>query len=297
MAEYVELPGEIVLRQPIALTGATMMCWLLDADLSKLQALCSKAFTTPSGGKVKVEPLLPMVMLVCANIDRGQSTDPVDHAKGGMAERDFGFWVPVTVNGAIAWYQPYLFIDNEAAFVVGRETYGFRKYSATTAWPEKDEPSYYFVDTLVIDKFSPTATGGIAQLWSLVAEGVRGELLHELETVEDLLAHPKLPRWKTLESALRDAIKGQVPMVFLRQFRDIANASRAAYQSIVSAPCQLTKFSGAGLARPHSLTIVPVDSHPIVSQLGLTGQTIDTGWGVWCAIDFTMADGVSLWEA
>jgi hypothetical protein len=298
MAAYVELPGDIVLRQPIALTGATMYCWLLDADQSKLRALCDAAFTQPSGGKVTVEPLLPIVMLVCADIARGQSVDPPDHDKGGCPERDFGFWVPVAVNGQLAWYQPYLFIDNEAAFVVGRETFGFRKYIGTCWWPEVGAPSIYSVDTLVIPTFTPTSTGSVQQLWTLDAGGtLRGDLTSMFDTVDAVLAHPALSRWKLLESFLRDAVKGQVPMVFLRQFRSIVDASQAAYQSIVTAPCQLNAWTGAGLAPPHTLTITPVDSHPIVAQLGLSGGTIDSGWGVWTQIDFTMANGTVLWTA
>jgi hypothetical protein len=319
--KYVEQAGDLVLRQPVDLTGATMMCWLLDADIAKLRAMTQRTFTDPSNGAVEVQPLFPAVMLVCANIARGQSTNPVDHAKGGMPERDYGFWVPCArghrdpdgkfVLEELVWYQPYLFIDNEAAFVVGRETYGFRKYIGDLTWPEAGEPSTFTVDTLLIKQFSPEATGKVDELFRLDATGLRGTLSSTWDAMDPLieLVVRKLRDrfsnrrdelavdWEFIENEIRDMIRGEVPMVFLRQFRSIAVADEACYQAITRAPCLLRKFHGAGIARAHLLSIHPADSCPLVADLGLAGPTIDTGLGLWLGIDFLMDVGANLWEA
>lgn len=318
MAAYVELPGEIVLRQPIALSDAMMYAWPLEADLAHLQALCDQVFNVPSGGAVMYRPLLPVAMLVCAQIGRGQSTDPIDHAKGWMAERDLGFWVPLVrgklVDGAfhaeaLVWYQPYLFIDNEAALVVGRETYGFRKYAANIQFPASpSDRAAYVVETLIIPTFGPNQQGVVRELWRAEAEGARGELASVFGSLRELVEHvvPHLRArfegrgeltWALIEALIRDMIEGLVPMVFLRQFRDLAHADQAAFQDIVEAPCQLDHFHGAGIARPHQLTIQYADSHPIVRQLGLAGSQIDLGLGLWLHIDFTMANGAPRWSA
>ena len=326
--DYVEIPGDIVLRQPIALTGATMYGWLLDADYARLQALCDRVFNSrPSGFQYR--PLIPAVALVCANMARGQSTDPVDHAKGGMSERDLGFWMPV-VRGRqkgdlfeidqLAWYHPYLFIDNEAAFVVGRETYGFRKYIGTCTMPASThDVSTFAVDTLYIEHFAPDAWGQVGRLWTLAADGERGDLTVTYRSLEHLVEAAAVglrerfatrteelpvPTWQLLENLVRDLVHGLVPMAFLRQLRDVAHANLAAYQAIVEAPCKLTSFRGAGLVRPHTLAIKTVDSHPIVDQLGLRNGTttggvtsIEAGVGWWLGIDFVMADGTTLWQS
>jgi hypothetical protein len=321
--KYIELPGEIVLRQPIALTGATMYCWLLDADPAKLRTLCDQVFNgLPSGWEYR--PLLPAVALICADMGRGQSMDPVDHEKGGMPEKDLGFWVPLvrgkTKDGvffmdAIVWYHPYLFIDNEAAFVVGRETYGFRKYSAECTMPGgDDDASTFAVKTLYIEKFAATSTGEVGTLWTLTADGKRGPLGAELSSFEHLIEEAvkgvrerfgrtsdgsgfPVPTWQLIETLMRDLLKGEVPMVFLRQIRDVSKCDCAAYQAIIEAPCKMTKWRGAGLVRPHTLTIKTVDSHPIVSQLGLRAPSFETGIGWWIGLDFIMGNGTTIWEA
>jgi hypothetical protein len=323
-ARYVELPGELVLRQPIALTGATLHTWWLDADRGALRTLCDDAFNRPSGGALEYRPLLPAVMLVCADIARGQSLDPADAGKGGMPERDLGFWVPLArgrtvgarfVVDALVWYHPYLFIDNAAAFVVGRETYGFRKYLATCTMPTAPgDPATFAVDTLVIDRFGKDATGRIARLWQLDAADAQPhrELIPELHTLEEGITHLvgelrerfadrvdelPVPSWQLVETLLADLARGEVPMVFLRQFRDVARPDLAAYQAIVEAPCRLTRWHGGGLTRPARLTILPVDSHPIVTQLGLAGAQLTARRGLWTKIDFVMAAGRTLWQA
>jgi len=318
---YVEIPGDLVLRQPIALTGVTMYCWMLDASWSALNQLCDLVFNgRPSGWEYR--PLLPACALVCADMARGQSRDPADHAKGGMPERDLGFWVPLVrgkrVGGRfemaeLVWYHPYLFIDNEVAFVVGRETYGFRKYLARCTMPTSaSDPSTFTVETLYIEKYGPQATGTYGALWTLTGEGVRGELREEIESLEHLIDDAvgrlrarfaarteelPVPTWELVERMIRDLVRGEVPMVFLRQLRDVARADRAAYQAIVEAPCKMTRWRGAGFLRPHTLEIKPVDSHPIVTQLGLRGQRIDTGLGWWIGLDFDMQNGATIWQA
>ena len=54
---------------------------------------------------------------------------------------------------------------------------------------------------------------------------------------------------------------------------------------------------GAGLVRPHTLTIKTVASHPIVSQLGLRAPSFETGIGWWIGLDFVMGNGITIWEA
>jgi len=318
---YVEIPGDLVLRQPIALTGVTMYCWMLDASWSALNQLCDLVFNgRPSGWEYR--PLLPACALVCADMARGQSRDPADHAKGGMPERDLGFWVPLVrgkrVGGRfemaeLVWYHPYLFIDNEAAFVVGRETYGFRKYIGECAMPTSaSDRSTFAVKTLFIEKFSPSATGTVDWLWELTADGARGELKAEMSSLAHLIEEAvkglrerfarsnegfPVPTWELIENLVRDLVRGEVPMVFLRQIRDIARADLAAYQAIVEAPCKMTAWHGAGFVRPHQLSIKTVDSHPIVKQLGLRAPSFATGIGWWIGLDFAMENGTTIWEA
>ena len=58
----------------------------------------------------------------------------------------------------------------------------------------------------------------------------------------------------------------------LKQFRNVTDGRRADAQSIVEAPAKVTAFRGAGnLAGDWKMKIETYDSHPIVSELGLSG--------------------------
>lgn len=322
-ARYVERGGDLVLCHPIACNHTTMYTWLVEADWDALGALCDRAFTEPSGGAVVVRPLLPLVAVVAAEIRHGQATLAPDRGKGWSPERDLGFWVPCArgrMDGdqfeveQIGWYQPYLFIDNAAAVFTGRETFGFAKSIATCEMPRgPHDPSRFAVTTQVIEKFSPTSEAEVAELYRLERAdgGVLGALESSFDNVLEAFAKvqgrlllrafgrgslpmPTLRLVANLYDGLRD---GLVPLFFLKQFRDVADGSRACYQAIVEAACDLGTWRGGGFLDDHVLTIRDVDSHPIVRDLGLDRGAIETGWGFWAQFDFTIGRGKTLWEA
>jgi hypothetical protein len=320
---YVERGGELVLRQPIRCSNTTMYTWLVEGDWDALHALCDQAFAQPSGGAVVVRPLLPMVAVVAAEIGHGQSTLAPDRDKGWCPERVVGWWGPgarATLDGdrfeveQIGWYQPYLFIDNPSAVFTGRETYGFAKSIGTCTMPRRpDDPSRFAVTTQVIETFTPGTEATFAELFRIERAdgGPLGALVSTFESVLEAFAKvearlllrafgrgalpiPTLTLVKNLYDGLRE---GLVPMFFLKQFRDVADGSRACYQAIVEAAADLHSFRGGGFLDDHLLTIRAVDSHPIARDLGLAPGAIETGWGYWAAFDFTIADGKVLWEA
>jgi hypothetical protein len=51
------------------------------------------------------------------------------------------------------------------------------------------------------------------------------------------------------------------------------------------------KFHGGWFTHPHDVTIVPVDSHPIVAECGLPGASFRAELGFWCQMDFVMKTG------
>ena len=320
---YVERGGELVLAHPIACNQTTMYAWLIEADWDALARTCARAFAEPSGGAVEVRPLLPLVAVVAADIRHGCSVAPPDRDKGWASERDLGFWIPCArgrvVDGRFAiervgWYQPYLFIDNAAAVFTGRETYGFAKAFATCAMPrDPDDPSVFAVTTQVIERFAPTTAARQLELYRLARsdDGPLGELASTFDNVLEAFAkvearllvralgEGQLPRptWALIKHLIGDLREGLVPMFFLKQFRDVADPTRACYQAIVEAACDLGAWRGGGFLDEHVLTIRDVDSHPIARDLGLAGGAIETGWGFWAAFDFTIGHGQVLWQA
>ena len=305
---YIQRGGDLAMMPPLALTNATMYSFLVNADIEKLTAMCDahlNSVTAASGTTYK--PLMPAVSLVCADIAKSYSTTPPDSTKGWMAERDFGIWVPVVDNkGRIGWYLPYVFVDNVAAMVTGREVFGFFKQIATLQMPPSPKASGPFtIDALVIQKYSPESEAKSIRLltatstqsvpapegtWASARQGLE-MLWKDLEVIRGDTQKLPLSDWQEFRDAMTMLVTGDVPMIFLKQFRDETTDQRAAYQAVIEAPARLDKFHGGGVCHPHDIVIAPADSHPIASECGLSSGTVRSQLGFWCQMDFTMMPG------
>jgi hypothetical protein len=295
---------------PLMLEGATMYSFVVPADLAALQAVCDQQLNAVAGAGT-YQPLLPMVAIVCANITDSFSTVPPDSDKGWMSERDFGVWIPVVRDGKIGWYLPYVFVDNVAAMLTGREVFGFFKQTATLMMPPSPgAPGVFSVDALVIPQFSPESEAQVLRLMTLTsttdAPAPAGSWSGVKDAFEDVWGKLKgmigdvrglpISMWDLLKNALAELVTGDVPMVFLKQFRDATDPTKACYQAVVEAPAHLVKFHGGWFMHPHDITIVPVDSHPIASECGLASGTLRADLGFWCQMDFVMKAGVVIAE-
>ena len=231
-----------------------------------------------------------------------------------MAERDFGIWVPVVKYeggkpGRIGWYLPYVFVDNVAAMVTGREVFGFFKQTATLTMPDAPSGSGAFsIDALAIEKYSPASQAKMMRLMSMTSvsgaaaqgavwSGVKDAAEAVWGAVRKSSFAPTLDLvWDLVKNMTEDLVTGDVPMVFLKQFRDAGNTDRACYQAVIEAPAHLQKWYGGGFVNPHDISITPADSHPIVAECGLAGPTLRADLGFWTQMDFVMQPGVVVAE-
>jgi uncharacterized protein with NAD-binding domain and iron-sulfur cluster len=311
--DYIRRGGDLVMAQPLALSGATMYSFLVDADpvaLSRMIDTQLNAVSAASGTIYK--PLCGMAAIVCADITKSFSQTPPDAEKGWMSERDFGVWIPVVAGSGtpwkpdrIGWYLPYVFVDNVAALVTGREVYGFFKQTATLAMPPKPgAPGLFSIDALVIPKYSPRSQAENLRLMTITATEQGGAppsawtdvrtageaILHEMER---MFVRPGNTAgwWDLVKNLFEDLETGNVPLVFLKQFRDVVDPSKACYQAVIEAPSHLQKFYGGWFTPPHDIAITPCDSHPIVAECGLAGPSLRSNLGFWCQMDFVMEPG------
>jgi uncharacterized protein with NAD-binding domain and iron-sulfur cluster len=317
---FIARGGELVMAPPLELQQATMYSFLVDANMDALTRLVDQqlnAVTTGAGTQTVYRPLLPLAAFVCADIRKSFSTTPPDSKKGWMAERDFGVWLPLVAGierdgrfhaDRLVWYLPYVFVDNVAAMVTGREVFGFFKQTATLGMPEAPTGTGTFTtDALVIQTFSPQSEAKTVRLLNLAStKGVVAEpgagwtgpkdaieaLVGDLKSMFfDAASMLHVSSWSLIETLLHDAVRGLVPMAFLKQFRDCGVPARACYQAVIEAPAKLQKWHGGGLCHPHDLTILPCDSHPIAKDLGLSGSTVRSSLGFWTQMDFVMEAG------
>lgn len=316
---FIERPGEIVLRHPIELKNTKMFVFLLEADRNKLQALCDRVLNDPSGGAVYYKPLLPVVAVVCADLPEGRSMDPVHSGWGWSTEKDFGFWVPL-VGGAtdgtdeehLVWFLPYLFVDNIAAVATGRETFGFTKFCSDLKMPtSKTDPAEFTVDTLTIKTFSNTTEASVDRLYRVFRTG--GGLLGDLNDAWNnavgafdsmkgelikFVADAGVTNAMDLVLSLSDVVRTQsLQMVFLKQFRDVDDPTKACHQQIVEVPSKLVQWSGGGPVLGYEIEIQSFASHPIVDDLGLSGPNPKPFLSFWTKFDFELDRGRVVWSA
>jgi hypothetical protein len=291
---FIARDGQLLATPPIEMS-TTLYLFLLDADWDRLRALVDRYLNL--GGPTVYRPLLPMVMLYCSYARSRPLSDPI----GWCPEKDFGFWVPVAAgrldNGVFVAeralvFTPYLWVDSGVAMVGGREVYGFPKQLGTLTMPAApSDPATFTIDTLVIPREGPDAEcteRRILEVARLDADG-----WEELRTLWQSGAHllgafgEILARFATgrgelpvLDPAFLLGLIGQIgrqlPMVFLKQFPDIVDGTRAAYQAIVEAPVKIVSgVEGGWLPGEYGVTLHRFDSHRVVENLGLRPADTD----------------------
>jgi hypothetical protein len=318
MPIYVDRGGRQVLRPPISCKNVGVHGFMFAADLAALQRLCDRYLNQPSGGRLKYVPLVPRVIILCANTEKLQSVEPPDRDLGFMTEIDVAFWVPVAKvdpTGAskrphnLTWFLPYVFVDNPLALATGREVYGYPKDLgtfeipqgvddanrigvSTYAWKDHGPDSKLELSRLFeVRRTDPPSGGGLARVWDTLADAFQG--LMRLIFGND--GKFTLASLELLVDVFEYLVSHEVPNVFIKQFRDVADPNRACYQAIVEAKEKVTGFRTAGLlAGEYELTIFPFASHPIAADLGLSSGPNEALAAWYVDFDFDLEKGRTL---
>jgi hypothetical protein len=317
MPIYVDRGGRQVLRPPISCKNVGVHGFMFEADLAALQRLCDRYLNQPSGGRLKYVPLVPRVIILCANAGKLQSVEPPDCKLGFMTEIDVAFWVPVTqVNPMpdgrhhkLTWFLPYIFVDNPLALTTGREVYGYPKELGTFEIPQGvDNANLFGVNTYAWKTHGPDSrlelsplfevrrtdqepSGGLKEVWDNLTDTIRSLI----RLIFDTEGKFTLASLELIVDVFEYLVTHEVPNVFLKQFRDVADPNRACYQAIVEAREKVTDFRTAGLlAGEYELTIFPFASHPIAADLGLSSGPNEALAAWYVDFDFDLEKGKTI---
>jgi Acetoacetate decarboxylase (ADC) len=297
---YVEYGGTATTPQPDLVKDCVLYGFFPKADLAKLQTLCDKVFKVPSKGAVNCNPLLDRVMLTFGSTPRIRPQLPPYNQMGYAAEKQVAFWIPVEVCRKskaksfprLAWFVPYMWVDNPLSLCGGREIFGWAKNWGSMILDPKagftlqayggnfnsNSPSDFcpLIDTTPISAAASKPMGlGVTVLEWLVREAV-GLLETEFHGLFDGFA------------------RVSTPIIFLKQFRSVSDGRAASVQEITGAETKVTRVKPLqALPTKYQLTIRHLDSHDITADLGITNQTLSAGFQV--KMDFTLRNGITLW--
>jgi uncharacterized protein with NAD-binding domain and iron-sulfur cluster len=314
---YVEIDGNNTPLQPYVAQGVTMYNFVLEADMDRLQAICDQQLNL---GPITYRPLGPFVCYVAATMGPMAPLSP----KGWVNEKDFGFWVPVIAGRQDeagfqalrpAFFIPYLWVDDYLPQTAGREVFGYPKGVGKLVNPvSPTDPSQFTLDALVVPEFGPPGNAASQWQWQRLVTASRrggdpwGNLVREFDSILSLggaIVQAMLEAFKhhtfpeptlaLLINLFKDAISLDVPMVYLKQFRDIADGANACYQAIVESPNKLTALHGAGfLPGDWELAINQFATVSMIDKLGLkcTSPGVATAaFHFWVQMAFTAAPG------
>lgn len=302
--------GFPVFRGPYLQKNARLAAFLFNADVDHLTSLCDQALNVSDSFPYRYIPITPNVMLVYADM-HVSSLDERDVQIGLIPETEVSFWVLTVamqktqtgyVPHHLAWFLPYLFVDEGNAIATGREVFGFNKQAAQFQKPERIEKSEFRADVLGFKQFGPEAVAQKERLLELHASSPSDltQTKNDWETAKNKITSELLRNIRydmgggLIEFATR-FINNSIPLVFLKQFRDAQNTHKACYQKIVEASLKVeTYHEGGMILDPYTLNITSLASHPLAQKMGLKEAEQKSTLGAWIKVDFVLGNGMEV---
>jgi uncharacterized protein with NAD-binding domain and iron-sulfur cluster len=312
---YVEYGGRATAPSPFACDDGRLRSFLLEGDSARIAALVERMFNGPVGRGVQYRAVGSRVMLMVGSFGRVESlTAPFDRW-GSVRESQASFFIPVVAGrdlGDVFLAErllvavPYIFVDNPMSYLGGRETFGYAKTMG------RFDPADAEGDTIAIQAFGGNfgrAEGADWRDFMQISPGAERRApaprtTGTLPLVRHLLGdHPGLVDAaevivgdiKLTTSLVADLLAGRMGQVFLKQFRDAADGTRACYQAVVEAPVQIRRVESALSTRDWNIDVHPLDSHPIDQELGVVDQSTEIAFDI--EMDFVVENGVEISRA
>ena len=290
---YVEYGGRATTPPPFLSEGGRMRGLVLEGDEKRISELVKRTFNVPAGGAVDYRSWGSNVLLLLGGFDRVSCLTPPFDRWGSVAEIMASFWIPVMAGRdlgptflaeRLVLAVPYIFVDNPMSYLGGRETYGYAKTMA------RFQPKAAIGESVTMEAFGGNFGRDEGAAWRPFLEVAEvgasdGAPQRVLEGPAGLVSRLAgelpgrnnegeivLPDIRFTANLIDDMLAGEVHQLFLKQFRDAEDGTRAAYQSVVEAPCKILRVSNKLVGRDADVTIHQLDSHPIGQEMGVTSQ-------------------------
>jgi hypothetical protein len=310
LPKYIDYGPRLTFPGPFLATGGSFLCLVLKGDAAKLSRLCEQVLNEPAQGRCAYTPLTPYVVMMMGSWTQLSSLWPGLVVAGNVPETSLTFWLPVSATDAdgskrVCLFAPYLFVDNEASLLIGREDFGYAKAlgqfdpqpevvppngtTTVTAYgedpnnPAQGQPGWYQVVTLeertAGDQPSTPADANVA--------------LEVAKKLVELLEAPDPDPEKvvsTVFSAVKEFFDSKTREVFLKQFRDASQPTRACLCQVVESPIVVRQPRVSRLSSRWDVTVQSSRTYPIYDDLGIGAQTADVAY----TLEYEMELGTGL---
>lgn len=310
MSLYVERDNEIVYRPPFLQKGSYLSSFIVGSPREKQQAILDTELNNLSGGDpYRYRAVVDSAALVLANIGQVRSLDERDAQRGWVSEVDVCWWILAAAErdgkfDHLAWFIPYIWVDNPYTMVNGRETFGFPKSFAWSRIPTgpSDLDGTFWADALVLPTYTPETEVSRQRILELTLgpHDPITEIVDGIKAFEKVLAHVFKHTFADAVLAARmmaEALSGKMPVVYLKQFRSITDPRAACYQAIIESNTTVHGFHGAGLLPfGFQLKTFPMASVDVAGHLGFD-NTANVDIAMWAKLDFSVDLGKEIWRA
>ncbi|MEN8161458.1 MAG: hypothetical protein ABFS41_15420, partial [Myxococcota bacterium] len=280
------------------------------SDPSKLTDICKDRVNIPSNGRVIATPwapagVSPFVLLAAASFGEIRSDAPGEPLKGYIDELDVGLFAPVQVavdgvdKGLFA-LNPFLYVDNPAGVIMGREIFGFPKIEGSIGWNpsilEFDLRSLAFKTNTPETKATPELLLSLERspflsFFAPLLGGASTEPLEGADVPETLLALANAILGALGAAGLGSSFTS-IRLPLLKQYRSAQPGTGTSYQDVVQAAFSIQSISAFTvfpkflfMLSPLKLRFFAQASVDIANTLGLDEEiSIERAFKVVCKL-------------
>lgn len=321
-SNYINYPGDYIIPIPGMAADTMLYCFPVHGDYAKMQKVVDQRLNfSPFSKQVRYFPMSSFMLMAVSDIKRGYTLDESYKKYGVLEEKALQIFMPVvecvqTTSGdwsaqRIMFFLPYIFVDQPLNVSIGREELGFPKAFGQITMPanpndetpikinaygfqkfNRENPEYgVYHPLLEIKKVSGSAEKGEWKNNKEVWESIKGHMNIEEKAKQFSYSIP------FLFHELKDLVNETIPMIFLKQFRDIEDPSKACYQAITEGDGVNHKFhKGWLLGGTHEIEIQDFASFPLKEDLGLPAK-FTVKHSFWVNCDLKFKTGKVLWQA
>lgn len=317
---YIDYSNDYIVPVPGMAADSWLYCFPVKGKYPQMQQVIDQRLNfSPLNKKVRYFPLSETMMLVFSDIRKGYSLDPAYQKYGYLAEQAIQIFMPVaecTLNTRNEWvaqrilvYIPYILVDQPFNLSIGREEFGFAKAFGQFEIPvSPDTADHFNVNAFGFQHFNKEHPewGQFHPLVHIkktngdIPEGKWGshqDAWNHIRQFTDTQKKDFKLGLPFLVHEIRDMANKTLPMIFLKQFRDITHPEKACYQAITEGNGLTDKFfNGWFLGSEYEITISEMASFPICADLGLDNKILVKN-PFWVHCDMKFVTGNVLWES